>query len=77
MPWTWETYGEYRAVAAQHGTAVNTVGFVPHQLLRTWVMGDAAWERPATESDREQLCVVLDDALRHGRARALHLGHGH
>ena len=63
VPWTWETYGEYRTVAAQHGTAVNTVGFVPHQLLRTWVMGDAAWERPATESEREQLCAVLHDAL--------------
>ena len=66
VPWTWETYGEYRAVAARHGTAVNTVGFLPHQLLRTWVMGDAAWDRPATAAEREQLCAVLDDALRAG-----------
>ncbi len=63
VPWTWETYGEYRAVASRHGTAVNTVGFLPHQLLRTWVMGDAAWDRPATAAEREQLCAVLDDAL--------------
>ena len=63
VPWTWETYEEYRAVARGHGTAVNTVGFLPHQLLRTWVMGDAAWERPATDAEREQLCAVLDDAL--------------
>jgi N-acyl-D-amino-acid deacylase len=63
VPWTWESYAEYRAVAAQHDTAVNTVGFVPHQLLRTWVMGAAAWDRPATVSEREQLCAALDDAL--------------
>jgi N-acyl-D-aspartate/D-glutamate deacylase len=66
VPWTWETYGEYRAVTAQHATAVNTVGFVPHQLLRTWVMGDAAWERAATAAEREQLCAVLDEALAAG-----------
>jgi N-acyl-D-aspartate/D-glutamate deacylase len=66
VPWTWETYGEYRSVAARHGTAVNTVGFVPHQLLRTWVMGDAAWERAATAAELEQLCTVLDDALAAG-----------
>jgi N-acyl-D-amino-acid deacylase len=66
VPWTWETYAEYRAAAAQHGTAVNTVGFVPHQLLRTWVMGEAAWERAATATERDQLCAVLDDALRAG-----------
>jgi N-acyl-D-aspartate/D-glutamate deacylase len=66
VPWTWETYAEYRAVAAQHGTAVNTVGFVPHQLLRTWVMGGAAWERAATATELDQLCTVLDDALAAG-----------
>jgi N-acyl-D-aspartate/D-glutamate deacylase len=66
VPWTWETYGEYRTSASRHGTAVNTVGFVPHQLLRTWVMGDAAWERPATSAEREQLCAVLDEALAAG-----------
>lgn len=66
VPWTWETYPEYRAAASRHGTAVNTAGFVPHQLLRTWVMRDAAWERAATAAEREQLCAVLDDALAAG-----------
>jgi N-acyl-D-amino-acid deacylase len=66
VPWTWESYDEYRSVAAHHATAVNTVGFLPHQLLRTWVMGDAAWDRPANEAEREQLCAVLDRALAAG-----------
>ena len=35
VPWTWETYGEYRAVASEHGRRSNTVGFLGHQLLRT------------------------------------------
>ncbi len=66
VPWTWESYDEYRAAAAEHPTAVNTVGFLPHQLLRTWVMGDDAWERPATAAERDELCAVLDTALAAG-----------
>lgn len=66
VPWTWATWSEYRKVAAGHPTAVNTVGFLPHQMLRTWVMGADAWERPATDAERAELCAVLDDALAAG-----------
>jgi N-acyl-D-aspartate/D-glutamate deacylase len=66
VPWTWATWGEYHRVAAGHPTAVNTVGFLPHQMLRTWVMGADAWERAATDAERAQLCAVLDEALAAG-----------
>ena len=66
VPWTWTTWPEYHATAARHATAVNSVGFLPHQMLRSWVMGPDAWERPATDAEREQLCAVLDDALAAG-----------
>ena len=46
------------------GTAVNTVGFVPHQLLRTWVMGDA---RVGTGRRRD---TERDAAVRGARRRA-------
>jgi len=63
VPWTWDTWAQYRDVSAGHATAVNTVGFLPHQMLRTWVMGPEAWERAATAGERTRLCEVLDGAL--------------
>lgn len=63
VPWTWDTWTQYHDVSARHATAVNTVGFLPHQMLRTWVMGPEAWERAATEGERARLCEVLEDAL--------------
>src|SRR5688500_17297594 len=30
VPWSWETWTQFREVAAAHPTAVNTVAFLPH-----------------------------------------------
>jgi N-acyl-D-amino-acid deacylase len=64
--WTWNTWPEYFDQASKHATAANTIGFAPHQMLRTWVMGPDAWERPATVTERAALCQVLDEALSAG-----------
>ncbi len=45
---------------------MNSVGFLPHQMLRSWVMGDDAWERVATEAERDRMAAVLDGALAPG-----------
>jgi N-acyl-D-amino-acid deacylase len=66
VPWSWDTWSQYHEMAARHATAVNTVGFLPHQMLRTCVMGSDAWERPATGGERARMCQVLDDALTTG-----------
>jgi N-acyl-D-amino-acid deacylase len=66
VPWTWNTWPEYFDQATKHATAANTIGFAPHQMLRTWVMGPDAWERPASEPERDALCQVLDEALSAG-----------
>ena len=66
VPWTWDTWPEYFGAASQHPTAVNSVGFVPYQMLRVWIMGADAWERPATAEQRARLCTALDEALRCG-----------
>jgi N-acyl-D-aspartate/D-glutamate deacylase len=63
VPWTWDTWSQYHQQAKGHATAVNTVGFFPHQMVRTWVMGSDAWERPATDTERAALCHELDEAL--------------
>ena len=43
-------------------------GMVGHNMLRTYVMGDAAWDRPATEAERARIAALLDDSLAAGAA---------
>jgi N-acyl-D-amino-acid deacylase len=63
IPWSWETWPEYRAAALDHPAALNVGVFVGHQALRTFVMGDEAWTRPATETERAAMAHILDEAL--------------
>ena len=51
IPWGWESYGEYLSATEKlGGFGVNLAGMVGHNMLRTYVMGEAAWDRPATEA---------------------------
>ncbi|HEY4850703.1 MAG TPA: amidohydrolase family protein [Streptosporangiaceae bacterium] len=69
IPWGWETYGEYLSVVeGRGGFAVNMAGMVGHNMLRTYVMGEEAWDRPATEQERAQIAVLLDQSLAAGAA---------
>jgi N-acyl-D-amino-acid deacylase len=66
IPWSWEDWPEYRAAAVANPAAVNLGAYVGHQALRTFVMGDDAWERAATADERERIAAVLDRALHTG-----------
>ena len=70
IPWNWESYREWSDALAAHATAVNVAALVGHSNLRVFVMGDAAWERAATDDERARMCAVLADALATG-ARGL------
>jgi N-acyl-D-amino-acid deacylase len=66
IPWSWETYGEYRSAMSELGFGVNVAALVGHTPLRLFVMGDAAWERAATAEERAQMADLLDSCLRDG-----------
>ena len=66
MPWTWESYAEWRDALRAHGTAVNIAPLIGHSNLRVYVMGEDAWERAATPDEREHLARVLADCLAAG-----------
>lgn len=66
IPWTWESYAEWRAELRAHGTAVNVGALVGHSNLRVYVMGDDAWTRAATAEEREELATVLGESLAAG-----------
>ena len=66
VPWSWESYAEYRDATARDGLGLNVACLVGHTPLRLCVMGDAAWERAATDTERALIATLLDEALRAG-----------
>jgi N-acyl-D-amino-acid deacylase len=66
IPWSWETYAEYRDAMSRRGFGVNIAPLVGHTPLRLFVMGGDAWERVATGDEIRQLASLLDDCLREG-----------
>ena len=63
IPWSWQSWPEYMDALASRPTAVHVAGYLGHLALRTWVMGDDAWSRPATPAEIDSMGVVLDEAL--------------
>lgn len=66
IPWTWESWPDYRRSAGERRFGVNTTGFVGHTPLRLFVMGRDAWDRPATADERAEMARVLDESLTAG-----------
>ncbi|HXY93987.1 MAG TPA: amidohydrolase family protein [Acidimicrobiia bacterium] len=66
IPWSWETYGEYADTVRSRSYALNVAGLVGHSVLRIYVMGDNAWERPATADEIARMAEVLDSCMEAG-----------
>lgn len=66
IDWTWETFPEYLDTLARLPKGINYAANVGHSALRTWAMGERAFEEPGTEADQEIMARELRDALRAG-----------
>lgn len=66
IPWGWESYAEYADALNSGGLSVHAAPLLGHSIMRTYVMGDAAWERAATGAEIERLATLLDDAVTAG-----------
>jgi N-acyl-D-aspartate/D-glutamate deacylase len=66
IDWSFETFPEYLALLRRKGSAVNLAAYVGHSSVRTWVMGDAATERAATEAEIAAMAAVVRDAMAAG-----------
>ena len=53
--WDFETYAEYLAAVERRGVLINFGGYVGHTAVRLFVMGDDAYERPATEDEIDRM----------------------
>ena len=63
IPWTWERWPEYVDALRSRPTTVHAGGYVGHLALRTYVMGEAGWERAATPQEIDRMCEILDEGL--------------
>ena len=66
VDWQWETYADYLGVVDRLPKGINFAGFVGHSALRPYVMGEAAFERVATDDELAAMQREVESALRAG-----------
>jgi N-acyl-D-aspartate/D-glutamate deacylase len=62
LPWTWETFDEYLK-AIDIGLGLNMMPLVGHIPLRLSAMGQAAWDRAATDDETRTMQDLLRAAM--------------
>ena len=68
VPWDFETFPQYLDSVERHGTALNYGCYVGHTAVRIWVMGEAGYERAATDDELARMRAVVADAMAAGAA---------
>jgi N-acyl-D-aspartate/D-glutamate deacylase len=64
--WDFETVPQYLDMLERQGSALNVAVFVGHSSIRTYVMGDAATQRKATEPEIRQMKDLVLEGMRAG-----------
>ncbi len=69
VPWgEFETFPQYLDAVEARGTALNFGCYVGHTAVRLYVMGEDAYERPATDEEIVIMQAVVADAMAGGAA---------
>jgi N-acyl-D-aspartate/D-glutamate deacylase len=68
VPWDFETFPQYLDSVERHGTALNYGCYVGHTAVRIWVMGEAGYERAATDDELARMRAVVAEAMAAGAA---------
>ena len=66
LRWDFETVPQYLDMLERQGSALNVAVFAGHSAVRTYVMGEAATERAATETEVISMKRIVLDAMRAG-----------
>jgi N-acyl-D-amino-acid deacylase len=68
ISWTWSTFPEYLDAVDAVPKGLNHTASIGHSALRTWAMGERAFEHEATDDDLALMATELHAALRAGAA---------
>lgn len=63
MEWKWESFEQYLDVVDGLPKGINYSAYIGHSALRTWAMGERAFEEEATEDDLAAMQGELGRAL--------------
>jgi len=66
IEWSWTTYREYLDTLERLPKGINYSGYIGHSALRTYVMGERAFDGAATEDDIKAMEAQLRDAIEAG-----------
>jgi N-acyl-D-aspartate/D-glutamate deacylase len=66
VEWTWDDFASYLAAVDRAPKAINYAAYVGHSALRTYVMGERAFEESGSADDVEAMATELRAALRAG-----------
>jgi len=66
IDWQWESYGQYLDAIDRRGLGINVAGLVAFTPLRHYVMGEASFERAATEDEIVSMRRLLREAMEAG-----------
>ena len=66
VDWPFETFPEYLDAIEARGMAINVGVLLGHTPLRTYVMGEEATERPATEGELADMQKIVAEAIAAG-----------
>jgi N-acyl-D-aspartate/D-glutamate deacylase len=66
IDWSFETFPEYLDAVDRLGKGINFAANIGHSALRTWAMGERAFEEEADEEDLATMAGQLTEALRAG-----------
>ena len=64
--WPFESFPEYLDAIESRGTAINVGAMIGHTALRTYVMGENATEREATNEEIRTMQEIVDEAMQAG-----------
>jgi len=64
--WSWETFPEYMETLERLPKGINYATYIGHSALRTWAMGERAFEQQASDDDLMKMEAQLRDALKAG-----------
>lgn len=66
IKWTWETYPEFLNTIGELPKGINYASYVGHSAIRTFVMGERAFDGAATEDDLQAMERQVREAIRAG-----------
>ena len=66
IKWTWTTFPEFLDALESLPKGINYSGYIGHSALRTYVMGERAFDGKATEDDLQAMEREVRDAIRAG-----------